>query len=415
MERISTHLPNDNMVYHLRQRQEEMLDTQNRIASQSRIEELRDDPIAAAHATRHSPFLARLQRFSTNLERVQSEYQVAEGHIRQAVDLMQRARELAVQGANGTYTGEDLQKMAVEVDQILNELVNVANAQDGTGRTVFSGTRSSTPAFRSVTGVVGGEEKRMITNVDYVGTIDTREAEIGERAFIEANIPGNEVFWAEQQTIFAEVDTGGYQVDEDSSIFIDGEEIALSQGDTAQTIIAKINDSPAAVRARLDPVQNGIVIETTTPHQIWLRDGEGSTVLEDLGLIASDDAPPPQNIAAGARRFGGSAFDMLIQLRDAMIEGNQEDLGGSALGGVDSALDNLLTNLAKIGARTARLDSAYERSGREIPDQMARLSMETDIDLAATITDLRRLEQTHQAALGVTARIIQPTLLQFLR
>lgn len=414
MDRISTNLPNDNMMFHLRQRQDEMLKTQEQIASQSRIEQLRDDPIAAAHATRHKSFLARIQRFSTNIERVKSEYQIAEGYMRQVVDNLQRARELAVQGANGTYTDEDMQKMAMEVDQILNEMVELANAQDGTGRSIFSGTRSSSPPFRAVTGIVEGE-KQMITNVDYVGTIHTREAEIGEQTFIEANIPGNAVFWAEPQSIFAEVDAGGYQVSQDSSIFVDGEEIRLNPGDTVQTIIAKINDSPAPVRARLDPVQNGVVIETTTPHQIWLRDGENSTVLSDLGLITTSDAPPPQNVAPGARVFGGSAFDMLIQLRDRLMAGDQEDLGGSALRGVDSALDNMLSNLAKVGARTSRLEGAYMRTEREIPEQMARVSMEEDVDLAEAITELRRLEQTHQASLGVTARIIRPTLLDFLR
>lgn len=415
MDRISSNLPSDNMIYYLQQRQERMLNTQNQIASQSKIQELRDDPIAAAHATRHQSFLSRLQRFSTNIERVKSEYETAEGYIYQAVDNLQRAREIAVQGANGTYTEGDMQKMAMEVDQILNEMVRLANSQDGTGRSIFSGTRSAVSPFRTVMGIVDGKEKSMITNVDYVGTIGTREAEIGEQTFIEANLPGNEVFWAESQAIFAEVDAGGYQVDQDSSIFVDGEEVRLTRGDTAQTIIAKINDSAAAVRARLDPVENGMVIESTTPHQIWLRDGENSTVLEDLGLIASRDAPPPQNIAPGARVFGGSAFDMLIDLRDRLLEGNSEDVGGSALRGVDNALDNMLSSLGKVGARTARLEAAYERTETEIPDQMARVSMEKDIDLAEAITDLRRLEQTHQAALGVTGRIIQPTLLDFLR
>ncbi|MFP4425232.1 MAG: flagellar hook-associated protein 3 [Spirochaetaceae bacterium] len=414
MDRVSTSLPNDNMMYYLRQRQDEMLNMQGQIASQSRIQELRDDPIAAAHATRHNSFLSRLQRFSTNIERVKSEYQISEGYMQQAVDNLQRARELAVQGANGTYTDEDMRKMAMEVDQILNEMVEIANAQDGTGRTIFSGTRGSAPPFRAVTGVVDGE-KRVITNVDYVGSIDTREAEIGEQAFIEANIPGNTVFWAEPQSIFAEVDAGGYQVSEESSIFVDGEEIRLSPGDTVEAIIAKINDSPAPVRARLDPVQNGVVIETTTPHQIWLRDGEDSTVLSDLGLITSSDAPPPQNIAPGARRFGGSTFDMLIQLRDRLMAGDQENVGGSALRGIDSALDNVLSNLGKVGARTARLESAYSRTEQEIPEQMKRVSMEQDVDLAKAISDLRRMEQTHQAALGATARIITPTLLDFLR
>ena len=47
MDRVSTNLPNDSMQFYLRERQDMMLRTQSQIASQSRIEELRDDPIAA--------------------------------------------------------------------------------------------------------------------------------------------------------------------------------------------------------------------------------------------------------------------------------------------------------------------------------------------------------------------------------
>ncbi len=43
------------------------------------------------------------------------------------------------------------------------------------------------------------------------------------------------------------------------------------------------------------------------------------------------------------------------------------------------------------------------------------LSREVDLDLSKAITDLKMLEHTHQAALGTSARILRPTLLDFLR
>jgi flagellar hook-associated protein 3 FlgL len=43
------------------------------------------------------------------------------------------------------------------------------------------------------------------------------------------------------------------------------------------------------------------------------------------------------------------------------------------------------------------------------------LSKNEDVDIAEAITKLRMLELVHRSALGVTARVIQPTLLDFLR
>ena len=116
MDRISTNLPNDNMQFYLRERQRMMEHTQNQIASQTRIQNLRDDPLAAAHATRYRSYTARLERFSENIQTLQDRNRIAEGYIQHATDLLQRGRELAVQASNGTYAPEDLEQMAVEVN-----------------------------------------------------------------------------------------------------------------------------------------------------------------------------------------------------------------------------------------------------------------------------------------------------------
>ena len=415
MDRISTNLPNDNMQFYLRERQKLMEQTQNQIASQTRIQNLRDDPLAAAHATRYRSYTTRLQRYSDNIQTVQERNRIAEGYVQQATDLLQRARELAVQGVHGTYAPEDLQHMSVEVNEIINQMVEIANARDSDGTTVFSGDRTQQLPFRALQGIRAGGEREMITEVQYRGTINPQSAEIADNSYIRSNFVGNQVFWAENQQIQSRTDARDYQVNQDGTFSIDGVDIQVREGDNAFSIIQKINESGAPVRARLDPVYSSVVIEGTTPHQVWLQDQPGSTVLQDLGLIGSGDGRPPENLAPSARRSGGSVFDALINLRDQLAAGDQEAIGGQGIQTMDQALDNMFTNLGRIGAVNSRLEGAYQRTEMEIPEVIAQDSRNTDIDLAEAVVQLRELEATHRAALGASARIMQPTLLDFLR
>ena len=415
MDRISTNLPNDNMQFYLRERQKLMEQTQNQIASQTRIQNLRDDPLAASHATRYRSYTVRLERFSDNIQTVQERNQIAEGYVQHATDLLQRARELAVQGANGTYAPEDLQQMSVEVDQILAEMVELANARGSDGTTIFSGDRSQQLPFRALRGIRAGSGGDTITEVQYRGTINPQSAEVAENSYISSNFIGNQVFWAENQQVQSRTDARDFQVNQDGAFMIDGVTVPVREGDNAFSIIQRINESGAPVRARLDPVYSSLVIEGTTPHQIWMEDTPGSTVLQDLGLIGGGDGRAPENIAASARRSGGSVFDALITLRDQMVSGDQEAIGSRGINGMDQALDNMFATLGRIGAVNSRLDSAFERTEMEIPEVIAQDSRNTDVDLAEAVMELRQLEQTHRAALGASARIIQPTLLDFLR
>jgi flagellar hook-associated protein 3 FlgL len=255
----------------------------------------------------------------------------------------------------------------------------------------------------------------MITSVDYRGTINPQTAEVAENSHIQTNWPGNQVFWAEHQQIYSRTNAEDYQVDQNGTIAIDGVDIEVREGDSAYAIVHRINESGAAVKARIDPVHSGVVLETTSPHQIWLQDDPDSPVLRDLGLVRSTEDPPPDNIAPSAIRSGGSVFDTLIRLRDNLAAGDQEAIGGQGIQSMDQALDNVFTSLGKLGAINARLDISYKRTEMEIPEVMAQNSRNTDVDMAEAIMELRQLEQTHRAALGAAARIIQPTLLDFLR
>jgi flagellar hook-associated protein 3 FlgL len=104
MFRVSTNMPNDDIQYTLRRKEEALNATQDRIASNRKIRELRDDPLAASHAVRYESYLARLDRFEKNNLAAKEHYNYVDGNLQQANDIMQRIRELAVTGANGVYT-----------------------------------------------------------------------------------------------------------------------------------------------------------------------------------------------------------------------------------------------------------------------------------------------------------------------
>ncbi|MFQ3621536.1 MAG: flagellar hook-associated protein 3 [Spirochaetales bacterium] len=415
MKRISTNLPNTDMQFYMREREYRMNAVQNKMAGQTRILNLRDDPTAAAHAVRYQSSIHRLEQFTKNVEYSQGVLKLTESKVREAVEILQRVREISVQGANGVYAKEDLRAMGMEVNQLLNQLLDIANARNADGTTLFSGDRNHTLPFRRVEGNVGGIGESVIIGVEYQGSIKENQAEISDGAYMKLNYAGNKVFWAENQQVYARVDASEYVLPEDAKIFLDGVEIELKAGDSIYAIISRINDSSAPVKARLDPIRNSLVLETTTPHQIWLQDSPDGKVLQDLGFLRDNTSPPPSNLDPTVRTFGGSVFDMVIRLRDDLLQGKTIEVGGRALRGIDNALSSMLATLGDVGAQGKRLEYTFARLQTELPDRKELYSLTKDLDMTAAIIDLKLMENTHKAALSTAARIIQPTLLDFLR
>jgi flagellar hook-associated protein 3 FlgL len=328
---------------------------------------------------------------------------------------MQRVRELAVQGGHGTYAKEDLQMMAVEVNELLKEMVSVANAVDGESKSLFGGDVTGSRPFTASESRVAGINGTVITNVNYNGSIGEKQAEVSEGTTVSVNLPGNKVFWAEQQQIYSSVNSEGFFVEQDSVISIDSQEINLKAGDSVFDIISKINDSDASVKASLDPVTNSMVLVSTEPHQIWLDENQESTVLKDLGLISERGSRPPQNLHADARVSGGSLFDMMIQLRDNLLKGDYESIGSSGIRGIDSGLNNLMTNMSKLGAMDNRIVMTSSRIGVEIEENTRINSEAVDLDMTEAALELKMLEVTQKAAYSSASKILQPKLMDFLR
>ncbi|GHU67196.1 flagellar hook-associated protein FlgL [Spirochaetia bacterium] len=415
MRRVSTDMPNTDIQYRLRRQEEGLSKVNSQIATQKRILNLRDDPLAASHAVRYESYLARLERFEQNTLYARDHYRQQDIYMQQATDVMQKIRELSVQGANGIYTKDDMRNMAVEVNELLKELVSISNSVGPDGNRMFAGDKAFTEPFRIVEGTVQGGGESMVVNVEYRGAGPARNAEITDQTYAQLDIGGGEAFWAERMQIFSTTDATDWRASAAGAFYVDGREIPVTAGDTLPAIVAKINESSAPVKAYIDPDSHGLTLEGTNPHLIRLEDKQGSRTLEELGVIQFNNDPSAPNWHAGARVSGGSSFDMVLRLRDGLFRGDQDFVGSQGIGGIDLALQNFETRLTEIGSRQERADQAWERLNQEIPNTASYIAREAQINMADAATDLAMMDFAHRAALQAAAKIVPPTLLDFLR
>lgn len=108
-------------------------------------------------------------------------------------------------------------------------------------------------------------------------------------------------------------------------------------------------------------------------------------------------------------------FDMLIGIRDDLEAGDQNSLRTVRLAELETAREQTLLAVSKIGA----IQNRHERVSSDLQDFVIQLqivlSEKIDADFAETVLGLSVAENAFTAALSATARVIQPSLLDFVR
>ncbi|MBR2107491.1 MAG: flagellar hook-associated protein 3 [Treponema sp.] len=414
MRRISSQMHNMDTQSNLRLQEFRLNKANNQIGSQQRIQQLRDDPIAAGHLVRYQSYLSRVNQFEKNALTLSDQFSLREGYMDDSLQIMQRVRELAVTGANGIYNKEDLKNMATEVDELLKALVQNANAVSADGNSIFAGTNTKATAFEIEMGNVEGSGVPLIQNVKYNGNITVNQVEVDENKYLINDNAGNRTFWAENQQIFGARDASAWQASSDGVISVDGVEIQISQGDNIYSLVSKINDSSAAVKASVDPIRKSLNLATTDARQLWIQDVNGN-VLNELGMVKDSSQKPPYNLETGVRVSGGSLFDTVIAFRNALLSGDQESIGGRVLGSLDMGINNLVTRLAKSGSEYERAQLNAKRSSKLALDVTQMVSREGDLDFTKAITDMKMLDYTNQATLSQAGKMYSSTLLNYMK
>ncbi len=141
--------------------------------------------------------------------------------------------------------------------------------------------------------------------------------------------------------------------------------------------------------------------------------GESTTVAANvsgrevfLGSTDGDDTPDPPNV---------DILDTIRELRNRLRDPSANGPPAGTLDALDAALDQVLRARGTVGATLNRLDMTHAQlQSLEVTLETHRSSLE-DLDIIAAATELQSRENVYQASLAVTARVIQPSLLDFLR
>jgi flagellar hook-associated protein 3 FlgL len=138
----------------------------------------------------------------------------------------------------------------------------------------------------------------------------------------------------------------------------------------------------------------------------------------DKGIVVEYNVP-------GNRVFtnkDNNLIDTMIRLRNEILKGNTvEDKANSTttvnqeLGNLDKALDLVLKSRSEVGAKMKRMDEVDQRLRDNKLSITDLLSKTIDTDITETINDLKVQESVQRMSLSVGAKIIQPTLVDFLR
>lgn len=123
----------------------------------------------------------------------------------------------------------------------------------------------------------------------------------------------------------------------------------------------------------------------------------------------------PKNVfthTAGTPESG--LFGDINELMKALDGTSGEEISGF-LDKLDSHIDYLVAERAELGARYNRIELIDARVSEQEVIANRILSDNEDADIERVITDLKMQESLHRAALGVGSRIMQPTLMDFLR
>lgn len=156
---------------------------QSQLSTGEKLSRSSDDPVAASRLR----MLSRADRLSeidtVNAGRAESDLTLADSALSSIADVLTRAHELAVQAGADTLSTEQRSAIAVEMEQLHEQLISLANSRDSSGRALFGGEASGDAYALDGAGAA-----------QYIGTAAAAELEVGEGQSVPRSLTGPELF-----------------------------------------------------------------------------------------------------------------------------------------------------------------------------------------------------------------------------
>jgi flagellar hook-associated protein 3 FlgL len=184
-----------------------------------------------------------------------------------------------------------------------------------------------------------------------------------------------------------------------------------------------------ALAAQIDNIKDALIGLANTKYldrPVFGGTATGSTAYAADGTYTGDAGQVTRSVGAnvkvrvdvnGPDAFGTGdtqLFTVLQGISDSLRSNDQGALN-AGLNKLDSARDLLTSKVSDVGSRYNRLTQAQDSAETRLVSLKSQLSDVEDIDLPKTIMEMKLQETSYEAALSAAAKVIQPSLIDYLR
>jgi len=191
--RVSTSQIYDAGALNIQRNQSETLKTYNQISSGRRILTPADDPVAAAQALVVTQSQAVTAQHVTNQGNATGQLGMVDNQLTSLTNLLQSVRSNVVRAGNTTLTSSDRQAIATDLEASLNQMLGIANSDNGSGDFLFSGYQGGTRPF-AIDASKSAVPPATTSPVAYYGDDGERLLQVSSSRQMEVSVPGSDVF-----------------------------------------------------------------------------------------------------------------------------------------------------------------------------------------------------------------------------
>jgi flagellar hook-associated protein 3 FlgL len=201
---------------------------------------------------------------------------------------------------------------------------------------------------------------------------------------------------------------------------------------TVQALSSGVGDqSGEALAVEIDNIKAGLITEANSKYMgrpVFGGTTPGTVAYDDTGKYLGNTDQTTRTVGANAKvrvesngpdAFGAEGsdtqlFKVLTDISAAIRSGDSNSLD-TGLKNLDSAHDLLKSTLSDVGARYNRVTQMKQSAEDHLFSVTSQLSDIEDVDLPKAIMELQIQQTSYQAALAASAKVIQPSLIDFLR
>jgi flagellar hook-associated protein 3 FlgL len=373
-----------------------MQQTQRQLTTGKRILRPGDDPAGAAVGVRLRSQNLRDEQYLRNIEQSRTWLDTTDSVLGDIGDLLGRARELSVQASTGTLGAGDTAQVAEEINAIRNQIISSLNRTVDVDQHMFSGQMTDTVPV-SVDPTTGIATFVGDTGVSVPNPTDLISDNGIDQVLATSPLTAKGSYSIEVVSI------------SDVQATVTATRTADGKAETQTVAIPGTGAAPVPVEFA------NLGLNLVVNENLTTINGNNTFEVDGVGL-AHDIAPGSTldvNVSAG------SLMPILAQLKTlhtALVNGTgANSAANTAIGAIDVAADRVLSMRAQVGAKTNHIEFAQARREAMQIEGNRLLSVNEDIDLTEALTRLTAQQTIYKASLEVGSRVMQNSLLDFLR